>query len=380
MTASAPTPASTVDEQATRFATAVRERLSDLPPEELDELLDGLQADLAERLADGEELGEPTAYAEELRQAAGLPARDPETEPRKVSLAERLDRIEARLGSWAEHTPVRRGIRDFVLALRPLWWVVRGVVIAAVIGSFAGVSRVYQVATSFPFVLLVLVCVVVSVQWGRGAWAPQRWLVWLRRGVSTVAVLALLPVTGAVWNDLASASYYDDESMSQPGYQPGLTLDGTDIGNIFAYDCNGKPLDGVQLFTRDGTPLTTLQDGNPPWYDDTTAGESFPYAKNPLATLPNGWSGWNVFPLQRATGTDENGDPTGPSEPVPPPFAQVPAVSEQCPADGSTGDATSDAAKDQAAKDPGAKDQATKDPNAKDPASSQDPASTKDQP
>ena len=376
MTATAPNQASTSDERATLFAAAVRERLSDLPPEELDELLDGLQADLADRLADGEELGDPEAYAEELRQAAGLPEREPDAEPRKITLAERLDRIEARLGSWAEHTPIRRGIRDFVLSLRPLWWVLRGVAIAAVIGSFAGVSRVYQVATSFPFLLLVLVCIVVSVQWGRGAWAPKRWLVWVRRGVSALAILALLPVTGAVWNDLASASSYEVDSMTAP-YQPGLTLDGTEIGNIFAYDCNGKPIDGVQLFTRDGKPLTTLQDGNPPYFYDEAAGQDYRYAQNPFATLPNGWSGWNVFPLQQVTyqgndETDANGNPIGEATPAPLPFAQVPAVSDACPAaaGGSTGDASGDAAKDQNAKDPAAKD----------PASAQDPAATKDQP
>ncbi|MBN9613442.1 MAG: hypothetical protein J0H64_08300, partial [Actinobacteria bacterium] len=169
MTATAPNPASTSDERATRFAAAVREWLSDLPADELDDLLDGLHADLTERLADGEELGDPEAYAEELRQAAGLPAREPDAGPQKVTFAERLDRVEARLGEWAEHTPMRRSIRDFVLSLRPLWWVVRGVVIAALIGGIGGVVRVYQVVGSFPFLLLVLVCIVVSVQWGRGA-------------------------------------------------------------------------------------------------------------------------------------------------------------------------------------------------------------------
>ena len=58
------------------FAAKVREALSDLPPDELDELTDGLEADLAERAEEsGLELGDPSAYAEELRAAAGYPPR-----------------------------------------------------------------------------------------------------------------------------------------------------------------------------------------------------------------------------------------------------------------------------------------------------------------
>jgi uncharacterized membrane protein len=61
----------------TEFAAAVRSALSDLGPDEADDLTDGLEADLTDRLADGDatELGDPAAYAEELRAAAGLPHR-----------------------------------------------------------------------------------------------------------------------------------------------------------------------------------------------------------------------------------------------------------------------------------------------------------------
>lgn len=64
------------EQRAAAFTAAVRARLSDLTPEELDELLDGLQGDLTERLADeAGDLGDPRDYADELRQAAGLPDR-----------------------------------------------------------------------------------------------------------------------------------------------------------------------------------------------------------------------------------------------------------------------------------------------------------------
>ena len=58
------------------FVAQVRARLGDLTEEEREELLGGLEADLAERLAEGEtELGDPAAYAAELRAAAGLEPR-----------------------------------------------------------------------------------------------------------------------------------------------------------------------------------------------------------------------------------------------------------------------------------------------------------------
>src|SRR3954464_4940069 len=59
------------------FAAAVRAALTDLAPDEIDELTDGLEADLTDRLSDTDatELGDPRAYAEELRAAAGVPRR-----------------------------------------------------------------------------------------------------------------------------------------------------------------------------------------------------------------------------------------------------------------------------------------------------------------
>lgn len=89
-----PLPAETgaVEQRAAAFAAAVRERLSDLPTDEVDELLDGLQGDLTERLAESAdagdvgtgELGDPEAYADELRQAAGLPSGAMRTRRRRV--------------------------------------------------------------------------------------------------------------------------------------------------------------------------------------------------------------------------------------------------------------------------------------------------------
>lgn len=367
MTPTAPTPAATYEQRASAFAAAVRERLSDLPAEDLDDLLDGLQADLADRLADGEELGDPEAYAEELRQAAGLPEREAAAgrgrRPLRQSIAASASAFGESFRAFWAATQMRREIRDFVVSLRPVWWIARGVAlpfgILAVITFVTGAWWWFypdRALESFPYLVFTLVCVLVSIQWGRGRWAGQRWLVWVRRAASVLAAISLIPVIGIGWGRITTIQYAEPE----PGYVSGLSTDGTEIGNIFAYDCNGRPLDGVQLFTRDGKPLTTLQDGQAPYFYDETTGQDYRYAQNPLATLPNGWSGWNVFPLQQVTyqgddQTDADGNPIGTPQAAPLPFAQVPAVSDDCPAPDAAegGDAQDPASKDaKDAKDP----------------------------
>ena len=62
------------------YVRAVRAWLGDLPADEVEDLTAGMEADLAERAAEsggplGGLLGEPEAYAAELRSAAGLPPR-----------------------------------------------------------------------------------------------------------------------------------------------------------------------------------------------------------------------------------------------------------------------------------------------------------------
>ncbi|TFD05650.1 hypothetical protein E3T29_13490, partial [Cryobacterium sp. TMT1-66-1] len=86
------------------FALAVRAALNDLPADDVDDLTDGLEADLTEQAADvdagdaaapGFDLGDPVAYADELRGAAGLPVRGATPEAR----VPRLRRLRTRVGA-----------------------------------------------------------------------------------------------------------------------------------------------------------------------------------------------------------------------------------------------------------------------------------------
>ena len=61
----------TVPTEIASFAASVRAELADLPAEEVEELTEGLEADLAEAFREdlARELGDPSAYAAELRTA-----------------------------------------------------------------------------------------------------------------------------------------------------------------------------------------------------------------------------------------------------------------------------------------------------------------------
>ncbi|GAA1797556.1 hypothetical protein [Leucobacter iarius] len=328
-------------DRAAAFADAVRDQLADLPADERDELLDGLEADLVERISDGGEPGDPIAYAEELRRAAGLPPRGEAVGTwTRPTLRERVDAIEARLGTWAESTAARRGIWGFVRSLRPAWWVFRGLGVAFALMFFAG-FMVYL--NGFPYprsmtiaVLLSLVTTLLSVQWGRGEWLPKRWMVWLRRMGDVIAVFALVFLLGSIANLGAVSS----DVSEQPQGQPGLNANADQrISNIYAYDCSGKLLDGVRLFDQDGRPLTTTTGG--PWGDgqqvdggwDEQKQQSIEYGVNRLADP----GAWNVFPLaEKRIDTQGNAvsDDAGPIAAAP--RDAVAPLSTSCPAPGAT--------------------------------------------
>lgn len=115
------------------YVDVVRLYLGDLPDDVREELTGGLEADLGELVSDRgiEVLPDPEVYADELRTAAGLPARVVRRPPRRGSWREvgaagerRLDRLH---DAW-ETTMSGPGLRptwELGQDLRPLWWVVR---------------------------------------------------------------------------------------------------------------------------------------------------------------------------------------------------------------------------------------------------------------
>lgn len=286
-----------LDDRIRTFAHSVRAHLDDLPADEVDDIIGGLTADLAEQAADAGgalELGDPSGYAAELRTAAGLPDRSDavKREPLRVRMA-------VRRREWSDG--IRRSafgawLLDLLMALRPVWWVLRGLgmyyLVHAVFGS-ASYGGSFAPDTFFGW-MIGLALILISVQWGRGRWLPKNRLRHIREVVSVIAVIAL-PFT------IASAVVPHVEYVYEGGYeQPGLLLDGVQVGNIFAYDENGEPIDSVQLYTDKGTPLNlfggTLEDtGDDGWYGFGWNGDDpvrVPFQDSREADV------WNIYPLR----------------------------------------------------------------------------------
>lgn len=258
------------------FVEDVRRHLADLDDETREDLLDGLDADLADQLADGATLGDPAAYAAELRSAAGLPEPSRRRRPR-VAPAELLDEARARFLAVAE-SPRLRPAWDLLVTLRPVWWVARAWIAVTALDVAAGpheyVSLVPTLAVPGLGPLLLLAAIVVSTLLGLGRlWpaslrAPQRRLVVLAlNAVAVVTPLFLsLPLPGFVAHDQYDPDYYGEPSADY--YQRGLFANGQPVANIFAYDAAGRPIPQVQLVDQDGTPLSI-----PVWqaarYDDS---------------------------------------------------------------------------------------------------------------
>lgn len=250
----------TAAERIHGFAEAVRAQLADLPADEVDDLVEGLVGDLSDQAADHGgriDLGDPAAYAQELRDAAGLPERGPITTARTPwheRLAAAAGRIVGRIrssafGSW---------LLDLLIALRPVWWVLRGLVLTLVIAAPAGLEPLIAAGYGgFPAQLLLwalVICVVlVSVQWGRDRWLPRgRWR--HIRTVTSVIALLFLPTAASHALSMVSAAAHGGTVYEQPPAE-GLQLDGVQIGNLFVYDKDGNLIEGAQLYTNRGTPV-----------------------------------------------------------------------------------------------------------------------------
>ncbi|WP_104200079.1 hypothetical protein [Cryobacterium sp. Y29] len=323
------------------FALAVRAALSDLPADDIDDLTDGLEADLTEQAADVDdadadaaapnfELGDPVAYADELRGAAGFSVRGTAPivrVPRLRRLRTRVEGIRSSTAQRIRSTAAGAAVLDFLLVLRPLWWVLRGWVVYAVAEIFVG-GAISTVPTNPVRALALAAFVVLSVQWGRGRWLPWRWLPRFRTVVSVCAVLALplmLNLTAHQAANAQASAYSDDISYSTTG----LMQNGEQVTNVFAYDADGQPLTDVQLFDQDGRALSVVFDpartNNLPQFD-VAGGHDLVV---PSLLVPGG-SGWNVFPLRlvKSADIDYTYDYVGQADqtdaaPAPFPFAQV---------------------------------------------------------
>jgi hypothetical protein len=326
---------SVVRPEVAAFVAQVRAYLSDLTPDEVEELAGGLEADLDERIAETlpgtapADLGDPAAYAAELRAAAGLPPRGTTRRPQRPPLRDRLrERVRPYTDAVARQ-PWWPQTRESLVALRPAWWLLRAWVAFQILTFGAGLPG------GLGQLLLLLLLAGLSVALGRGLLDARLGLPrrdWVRRvlvGLNVFAVVALPFGLAAV----GGTNYvYVDESSG--GSVAGLAMDGAQIGNIFAYDAQGNPIPLVQLYDQDGRPLKVEHQS---WYDEAGT-QVFSDVSGTRQVAPwvddRGQARWNIFPLPDASVPSPtygpNGEPTVAGEPssstAPPPLVAVPPV------------------------------------------------------
>ena len=157
----------------------MREHLADLSADERDELLDGLDADLSEQLSEGGALPDPTAYAAELRAAAGLPAARPARlrgARRSLGIVAAPDDRRTRWLALTARNDVTRQAWSMLEAVRPAWWVLRAWVAVSLLDALAGP---WENLTLLPTLgapvlgpVLLLAAIVLSVLVGQGRLWP----------------------------------------------------------------------------------------------------------------------------------------------------------------------------------------------------------------
>lgn len=236
----------TTTREAEAYLAEVRQHLEDLSEEERAELLDDLRQHLTEiGTEEGgaslrERLGDPGAYADELRTAAGLAPKSQDVQPT------------ARVSASARLNAAAGAAREVLADLRPAWWLARGTLYAALpfwLGDNAGDNfPVPSPGDSHALGLIVLLLGAVASVWlGRSADRPG----WRRAGMAANAGVALIAV---LIISLTPTYPTVDESLSVTR-RPWLVSPHGMVTNILPYDSKGNPLEDVLLFDQDGRPL-----------------------------------------------------------------------------------------------------------------------------
>ena len=231
------------------YLARVTQGLYDLPAEEREEMLQDLEAHLAE-LEDEEVdrvLGTPEAFVEEFRVSAGLDAPNVAAGP---GLIERWRATLNRRAAW---------LSDLVdwPSIYPIWVWTRGWLVVCAwsfLYDMEGFERFpipsIGMSTSVGLAFVIL-----------ATWLSL-WLAKSEQGLRAFGSVAFSFVAGLalvamLLNPMPTQSQVVDV-YEQQVYPEQLTApDGNAISNVYAYDMKGNPVD-VLLFDQDGRPLLTF--------------------------------------------------------------------------------------------------------------------------
>lgn len=318
------------------YAAAVRRELGDLPKHDVDELTEGLDADLLEQFRESgtAPLESPASYAAELRTSAGLA---PRTESRSGAVrgftAVYREAV-AKLRLAAERHPLVRATWDFLVLLRPLWWVVRAWTVYQIIASAwgSGVPRFVFPHGPLTWAFFIL-CVVLSVGWSTKVLRPGHWPARLRtitNVVTVVASLVTVPMAISVAN--STEEYTGYVPAGSCALYDGVCHNGSVVGPFFVYGPDGTRLENVRFFTNDGSsiPIDLAPAEDPgPWVvapRSTSGGSTSGTSPAPSPTAPGPTTPGSAVPGTGATSAPRSPAPSSavtpaPTSPTPKPSA-----------------------------------------------------------
>jgi hypothetical protein len=323
------------------YAADVRRALSGLTPEQVDDLTDDLEQTLADALADDHRsgagvglvgmFGPATAYADELRSAAGLDAGSP---PRRA-LGERASHVRRTAVELLAPMRAQPWSPGLASAVAPVWWVLRGWVVYMVLQvGMTNSGPAAPLPDDFAEVLLLLALVLVSVRWGQGAWRRGRLLTAIFWIVSVGAAILVVPLLADAQQQARDGAQEYDVPIMQPA--DGVYVGGAPVANLFVYDADGNPVSGAQVFDDQGRPVTTASDPTGYWNNEVDGST----VQLVPAAAADGSQRWNAYPLR--TQEFNYDDPDAPGAVVDPlwPFAQAGAILLPPPGPAAPDDAT----------------------------------------
>ena len=175
-----------VSPEISQFAVGVRRALSHLPADQVAELTDGLEANMAASVADGTPLPDIDTYVSQLLTAAGLEV--PRNTAPVASSRSFVDVV-----SEALHKVV-----TWSRGLAPMWWLLRAFLFVVIVGELttdydtltAGTRYIAVGGSNSLGIVFLVIATVGSVWWGRSRFTLPSW--------AEIVLAAVLLVFGTV--------------------------------------------------------------------------------------------------------------------------------------------------------------------------------------
>ncbi|RZQ64751.1 DUF1700 domain-containing protein [Amycolatopsis suaedae] len=147
-----------------------------------------------------------------------------------------------------------RRVLDYLLSLRPAWWLLCAAVLL-VVGLMLFVRRSEGLAA-----LVLLALAGAAVVWlGPKSAGERKWL-WLSLPVSAFVFGSTFGLVAHAIDAVKDRMGYSGGYSSYPGQaynngQQDLLYNGNYLDNVYAFDAQGKPITDFYLYTEDGKPI-----------------------------------------------------------------------------------------------------------------------------